>query len=218
MKVFSYKQINLPDITRISSNGQRYYKTPSGKIYPSVSSVSSFDSRDDIAEWKERVGEKNAQIISEKASSRGTRIHSLCEDFLNNNDVTPDEEDIAVWNSIVPILCKIDNIYGLELPLYSDVLEVAGTADCIAYYDGKLSVIDFKTSRKPKRLEWIYGYIYQCVMYAVSFMELTGLYIGQIVIIVGVDNNEPQVFVEKVDDWINRVIKCRDRYHKFYNK
>jgi hypothetical protein len=55
-------------------------------------------------------------------------------------------------------------------------------------------------------------------MYAVSFMELTGLYIGQIVIIVGVDNNEPQVFVEKVDDWINRVIKCRDRYHKFYNK
>ena len=218
MNIFSYNKISLPSITRISNNGQRYYKTPSGRIYPSVSSVSSFDSRDDIAEWKERVGEKNAAIISEKASSRGTRIHSLCEEFLKNNDVNPEDDDIEVWDSIVPILCNIDGIYGLELPLYSDILEVAGTADCIAYYNGKLSVIDFKTSRKPKRLEWIRGYIYQCVMYAVSFMELTGLYIDQVVIIIGVDNNEPQVFVEKVDDWINRVIKCRDRYYNFYNK
>lgn len=218
MKIFNHKKINLPSIERISHNGQRYYKTPGGRIYPSVSSVSSFDSREDIEEWRDRVGEKNATLISEKASSRGTRIHSLCEDFLKNEIVNPEEDDTFVWNSIAPILCNIDDIYGIELPLYSDILEVAGTTDCIAYYNGKLSVIDFKTSKKPKRLEWIRGYIYQCVMYAVSFMELTGLYIDQIVIIIGVDNNEPQVFVEKVDDWVNRVIKCRDRYFKYYNK
>ena len=117
-----------------------------------------------------------------------------------------------MWNSILPELRKIDNVHCLESPLYSDHLQVAGTVDCIAEYEGKLSVIDFKTSKRIKSREDIYNYFMQCAAYAVAFEERTGISVPRIVIIMGVDDENTLIFKEKRDDWIGNFIELRKYY------
>ena len=117
-----------------------------------------------------------------------------------------------IFGRIRPYLEKIDNIHALETPLYSDHLEVAGTVDCIAEYEGKLSVIDFKTSSKPKTRDHIHGYFMQTAAYAVAFEELTGIPVGRLVIIMGIDDNPTKIFVEKRDDWIDGFKSLRLEY------
>jgi genome maintenance exonuclease 1 len=163
-------------------------------------------------EWRKKVGEAEANRISSRAANRGTRIHTLCEDYLNGKDARPDLFDSEVFKSIVPYLDNIDNIHALESPLYSHHLQVAGTVDCIAEYKGKLRIIDFKTSSKLKNRDWIHGYFMQTSAYAVMFEELTGIPVGRMLILIGVDNEEPQVFEEKRDDWIGEFKVLRKEY------
>jgi genome maintenance exonuclease 1 len=165
-----------------------------------------------ILAWRKRVGEEEANRISTQAANRGTRIHSLCESYLKNETVTPDMFDHHTWNSILPELSRINNIHALETPLYSDHLEVAGTVDCIAEYEGKLAVIDFKTSKRVKSRDDISNYFMQCAAYAVAFEERTGLPVGNLVIIMAVDDHEPLIFKEKRDTWINKFIQLREQY------
>jgi len=122
-----------------------------------------------------------------------------------------------MWGTVVPELHNINNIRCLESGLYSDHLEVAGTVDCIAEYKGKLAVIDFKTSRKVKKREWISNYFMQCAAYSVAFEELTGIPVPKLVVIMGVDDNPVQVFEERRDDWIGEFIKLRKEYKTLYN-
>jgi genome maintenance exonuclease 1 len=119
-----------------------------------------------------------------------------------------------MWNSILPELEKIDNVHCLESPLYSDHLQVAGTVDCIAEYEGKLSVIDFKTSKRIKSREDIHNYFMQCSAYAVAFEERTGISVPRIVIIMGVDDENTLIFKEKRDDWIGNFIELRKYYRE----
>jgi genome maintenance exonuclease 1 len=152
-----------------------------------------------IAEWRKRVGNEEANKISGRASARGTRIHSLCEAYLRNEQCEPDIFDKELFGSISQWLEDIDNIHALEDPLYSDYLEVAGTVDCIGEFQGKLSVIDFKTSSKPKDRDDIHNYFMQTAAYAVAFEERTGIPIGRLVIIknVSMSKNDILYFTNK---------------------
>jgi genome maintenance exonuclease 1 len=199
-------------LERITTPEVRLYKTPSGKSYPSVTSVTGLHTAKGIAEWRKRVGAEEANRISSKASARGTRIHQYCEDYLRGKIFEADMFDLEMFNSIKFLLDSIDNIHALETPLYSDHLQVAGTVDCIAEFQGKLSVIDFKTSSKPKDRDDIYNYFMQCAAYSVAFEERTGIPIGRLVIIMAVDNDDPRWFIEKRDNWIGGFKKLRLDY------
>lgn len=216
--VFQHIPHDIPKLVRVDSTGGRVYQTPSGKAYPSVTSVLGLLGKAEIQEWRKRVGEEEANRISSRAARRGTAIHSLCEDYLLNKDVKPGLFDLETFASISPYLDRINNIYCLETQLYSDYLQVAGTVDCIAEYEGKLSVIDFKTSKRVKTRDDIHGYFMQTSAYAVMFEELTGIPVGRLVIIMAVDDDKPIVFKEKRDDWINRFIELREDYSKLMNK
>jgi genome maintenance exonuclease 1 len=211
MKTFIHH--DFPKLERDTSpDGTRVYKTPSGRAYPSVTTVTSLHNAEGIAKWRARVGAEEANRISSRASARGTRIHSLCEAYLRNEVCEPDIFDRELFGSITPWLGDIDNIHALESPLYSDFLQVAGTVDCIGEFQGKLSVIDFKTSSKPKDRDDIYNYFMQTAAYAVSFEERTGIPIGRLVIIMAVDNDDPRLFIEKRDNWIGGFRKLRLDY------
>jgi genome maintenance exonuclease 1 len=193
------------------------YETPDGASYPSVTTVMSYLSKDSIKAWRERVGEEEANKISNQASTRGTKIHDLCEQILLNNDVTLDKLsllDKQMFNEFRPFLDRIDNIHALETALYSHHLRLAGRVDCIAEYEGTLSVIDFKTSRKPKKKEWISNYFMQCTAYAIMFEEITKIPIPQIVLMIAVEGSEPQMFVEKRDNYAEQLLDLRLDYER----
>lgn len=211
MKTFIHHDFEKLDRTT-APNGSRVYKIPSGKLYPSVTTVTGLHAAQGIAQWRARVGEAEANRISAKASARGTRIHQYCEDYLLGNIFEADMFDLEMFNSIKPLLDQVDNIHCLETPLWSDFLQVAGTVDCIADFQGKLSVIDFKTSSKPKDRDDIHSYFMQTAAYAVAFEERTGIPIGRLVIIMAVDSDDPRWFIEKRDNWIGGFRKLRLDY------
>jgi genome maintenance exonuclease 1 len=219
MKImFNHIQHDIPKLVRVDSPEGRKYQTPSGKSYPSVTSIVGLLGKEAIREWRARVGEEEANRVSARAARRGTDVHSLCENYLLNKEVKPGLFDIEAFNSIKPLLNRINNIHCLETQLFSDYLQVAGTVDCIAEFDGRVSVIDFKTSRRIKNRDDIHGYFMQTSAYAVMFEELTKIPVDRLVIIMSVDDEAPLLFIEKRDDWIGQFIELRNDYSKLYNK
>jgi genome maintenance exonuclease 1 len=216
MKTFIHH--DFPKLKRDTApDGTRVYNTPSGKSYPSVTTVTGLHTAKGIADWRRRVGDEEANRISARASARGNRIHSLCEAYLRNERCEPDIFDRELFESISFWLEDIDIIHALESPLYSDFLQVAGTVDCIAEFQGKLSVIDFKTSSKPKDRDDIHNYFMQTSAYAVAFEERTGIPVGRLVIIMAVENDDPRLFIEKRDNWIGGFRKLRLDYKNLNN-
>lgn len=208
---------SVVEIDTVTVNGKRYYATPEGNRYPSITTVLSILSKESIQAWRKRVGYEEAKRISTQAARRGTKIHSMCEDYLNNeldlNKYLP--SDKQTFMSLKPVLDKnISNIHAQEIALWSDYLKVAGRCDCIAEWGGKLSVIDFKTSRKLKQKEHISSYFQQTSAYAVMYEERTGIPISQIVVLIAVDDEDPQIFVEKRDDHIWDCVDTIARYYE----
>jgi PD-(D/E)XK nuclease superfamily len=205
----------LPELQSETINDKRYYTTPSGEKYPSITTVLSSLSRDSIAAWRKKVGEEEANRISRTASNRGTKIHSIAEAYLNNDpqymrDVMPNHKETFL--TIRPLLDKIDNIWYQECALYSDILKVAGRVDCIGEYDGVLSVIDFKTSSRVKKKEDITSYFLQTTFYALALEEMIGNPVNQIVIIMSVDDHSPLVFVEQTENYIDELVRVVKAY------
>lgn len=207
----------IPSLVRIDGQGDRLYQTPDGHKYPSVTSVVGLHSQQAIQEWRQAVGAEQADKITKRASLRGTEIHSLCEQYIKTGSASPGMFDVDMFNTIKPHLDLIDNVHAIETPLYSHHLQVAGTVDCIAEYDGKLSIIDFKTSSRVKSRDDIHSYFMQTAAYAVAFEELTRIPVGRLVIIMGVDNNQALIFKEKRDSWIGEFIKLREEYRRCKN-
>ncbi len=205
----------LPTLNQINENGKRFYETAHGRKYPSITTVLSQYNIKSIMEWRARVGTEEANRIASKAATRGTKLHKICEDYINNEIPvfkTPLEREL--FSSIKPHLHRINNVYAQELRMYSDHLRVAGTVDCIGEFDGKLSVIDFKTSNYEKQKEKIENYFMQCSGYAVMFEELFNIPVSQIVVVIAVEDGSPQVFVERRDNYIEDLIALRDQYEK----
>lgn len=213
--MFIHEFVELTPLSTTTIDGKRHYQTPDGQVYPSVTTITSLHGKEGILEWRKRVGEEEANKISNKAATRGTRVHKLCEDYLNNNLVLDGAmpNSIALFKQMQPYLDKyIGKVYGIECPLYSHHLRVAGKSDCIAQFDGKNAVVDFKTANKPKQEHWIQNYFMQCAAYAVAFEERTGIPVPRIAIVVAVEGDSPQLFVKKRDDYVDMFISYRKQY------
>jgi len=199
--MFNHVPANLTPLERETIDGVRYYKVPDEDEFlklVSITSVTSHYNREKFAKWRKKVGEKKANEITRKATSRGTDMHTLTEHYLLNEDL-PKVQPLSeyLYKIAKPTLDKIDNIHSLEGSLYSKELGVAGTVDCIAEYEGELAVIDFKTSKAPKPREWIDGYFVQAAAYACMYYERTGIAVKKLVIIMACEDGECVVYEER---------------------
>jgi genome maintenance exonuclease 1 len=198
---FNHVDIILPKLERETIDGVRYYKVPDLEELlrlVSITSVTSHKNRQFFAKWRKKVGEEEADKITRQATSRGTDMHTLVEHLLKNEDL-PEVQPLSqfLFKIAKPDLNRINNIHALESSLYSKILGVAGTVDCIAEFDGELAIIDFKTSKKPKPREWIEHYFVQCAAYACMFYELTNIPVKKLVIIMACENGECIVYEER---------------------
>jgi len=207
IRMYNHKTIKLPEIKATTTDGVRLYETPEGNKYPSITTVLSVRNKKGLFEWRKRVGEDVANYVARKAATRGTHVHHMCEDYLNNDF---DEEKhkkkflpYVLFNQLrESVLQKIDNIHAQECGLYSDKYKVAGRVDCIAEYDGKLSIIDFKTSSKERSDDWNESYYIQASAYAEMFEERTEIAINQVVILVVTEDGVVQEFVKNKTEFL----------------
>lgn len=219
--MFKHTLVEFDELETVTEDKKRFYLTPEGNKYPSVTTVCSLATIDSIKKWRKRVGNEQANKISSKASSRGTKVHKLVEDYVNNKDL--DFENVLpvnlfMFKQIKPILdTYLENVYAIECPLYSDYLETAGRVDCIGTFKGKPAIIDFKTANKRKQRSWIHNYFMQEAAYAVMFEERTKIPISRIVTVIAVEQDEPQLFIEKRDDYINLFQQYRTLYKEKYS-
>jgi genome maintenance exonuclease 1 len=215
VKNFNHVGSELQDLQTENINGKRHYVTPDGNQYISITSLLSELSKEGIQKWRERVGETEANRISTKASRQGTAVHSLCESYIKNEQDFLTESMphlVEMFESIQSLLDRIDNVHVIEGALYSDELQLAGRTDLIAEFDGNLSVIDYKTSRKIKNWEMCHSYFMQGAFYAHAYEERTGIPINNIVIIMAVENEEPLLFRETKNRWIPPLNQVRHKY------
>ena len=205
MKNFDHVKLNgeLPEITTESIKGKRFYVTPEGNKYPSITTVLSDRNKEGIVKWRESVGNDVANQVMRQAASRGTAVHTLIENYLNNEELS--KQDVLPVALFVTMKSELDNINNIRIQeggLYSDKLGVAGRVDCIAEYKGKISVIDFKTSTKEKKEEWVENYFIQgsayCEMYEERFLQP----IEQVVILIVTEDGAVQTFIKDKRDYL----------------
>ena len=216
---FGGRNLAVPKLEQINENGTRVYATPDGSRYPSVTTILSEHGREALDRWRDRIGHAEAAKIGARAAARGTKLHSYTENYLKNEPIDFGLNIFTqeLFNTFLPVLDPINNIHCQETRMFSHHLRLAGTADCIAEYNGVLSVIDFKTASKSKQHDWIHSYFMQCSAYAVMYEEMTGIPVPQLVILIAVEDRDPQVFVEKRNNWVPGLLKYRDLYEHTYN-
>lgn len=196
--MFNHVELDLPKLSRTTIDGVRYYNAPNSKKLVAITSVISHYKKDFFTKWRKRVGEAEADRIVKRSTSRGTDAHTLIETYLHNIPELPEVQPISkhLFYIARPTLDRINNIHALEGSLYSEVLGIAGTCDCIAEFDGELAIVDFKTSKEPKPVEWIEGYFVQCAAYAAMLYEMTDIKVKKFVIIMTCENGDCVVYEE----------------------
>ena len=203
MNNFLHKPIEIDNkLKEVTVDGKRFYETPGG-IFPSVTSVVGWDKQNFFAEWRRINPEESRRVLA-----RGTKLHSLIESYLNNeildfDNMLPNFK--VLFNQIKPELDKIQNIVAIETPLWSKTLGLAGRTDCIAEYDGKLSIIDFKASSKEKRKQDVESYFTQATAYALMFQERTGIIVENFAILISCEDGLTQVFQNKPIKYVKKL-------------
>ena len=204
-----FERFELPSET---INDYRYYTTPTGEKYPSVTTViGKYSDKRGLHEWRKRVGEAEANRVSTQAASRGTRVHTILEKYVMNDPTYLD--GIMPTNKVMFMDMKkildesVDEVYGVEHPLYSHKLRTAGKTDLVARFNGIKSIVDFKTASREKTEDFITGYFLQSTCYAMMISERTGVHVPQIAILIGVDGYGAQLFVKKTVDYVPAVLK-----------
>ena len=205
--MFNHVQISLPEVTTETINRKRFYVTPEGEKYPSITTVLSNRKKEGLFEWRKRVGNDVANYVARTSASRGTKVHHMCEDYLNNEfDEEKHKKDFlpfCLFNQLKDqALCNLNNIYAQEAGLYSDKYKVAGRVDCVAEYKDTLSIIDFKTSTRERSDDWNENYYIQGSAYAEMFEERTKIKIDQVVILVVTEDGTVQEFVKSKQDYL----------------
>lgn len=201
MEFLHEDRFEVHSIEAVTTDSGRRYKIPNGDMYESVTTAlgNQPGKKEGLMEWRRRVGEAEANRISRKAAGRGTAVHQIIEDYLNNledpiKDKMPDA--VMMFKQLQPILDKsISKVYMQEAPLWSYKYRLAGRVDCVADIKGKLSVVDFKTSMKPKKREWVTDYFLQTAAYSHMIGEMYGDTVEQTVIFIAVEDRDPQIFV-----------------------
>ena len=211
----------LPPLKAKTSDVGRFYTNlETNESYPSITTVLGAQSKQGILEWKKRVGEDVANHISNQAATRGTAVHNMVEDHLNNINVDEVEKykkqflPRMMFNVLKPELTKINNIRLQEAAMYSSDYTVAGRVDCIGEYDGVLSVIDFKTSTKEKSEDWIENYFIQGSAYSQMYKEHFGEEVPQIVILITTEQGTTQVFKKKPEDYLGKLKQYVEEFYK----
>lgn len=196
----------------------RFYITPEGKRYPSITTVLGSVEKPWLESWKQSLGPAKASAETKRAADRGTAVHDMAEKYLNN-DPTPTAghtvEHIADFNKLKLKLNKVDNIWTQESALWSDLLQCAGRVDCVAEYNGKLCIIDFKTSTNDKNIDQVQDYFLQTTAYALMFEERYGVQIDDVVIIMSVEKGAMALlFRQPIEPYIAPLIARLNTYHK----
>ena len=214
MSTFRFKHIetDLPELTTKSIGRKRYYITPDGNEYPSITTVLSNRGKEGLSKWRKRVGNDVANYISQKAIKRGTAVHHMCEDYLNNVSFTEPNWWLEKQKTFLPfclfnqlrngVLQRINNIHAQECGLYSDKYGIAGRVDCIAEYNRVLSIIDFKTSTSERNDEYNENYYIQTAAYAEMYEERTGIPTDQIIILVVTEDGTVQEFIKSKQEYL----------------
>ena len=223
MKTFELLDYGFESLPTENVDGKRYYITPTGEKYPSVTSVTGLLSRDGIKKWRKRVGAETANKISTQAARHGTSAHQLFEDYIKNDNfeekfkgAMPTTQQAFI--SLEKELNQIGTVHALEAPLYSHELQLAGRVDCIAeYFGNEISIIDFKTSRNPKERKWIQNYFIQETAYAKMFEELTGKKVHSLITMIAVSDGSSQLFIEQPNsDYVDQLQELRSQYRTEY--
>ena len=224
MKHYTHKPVEIQKLTTQTINFKRFYQAPNGILYPSITTVLSTRKKEGLFEWRKKVGNEVANYVARTSANRGTAVHHMCEDYLNNYPIDWPDKWKEHEKKFLPyclfkqlkktVLEKIDNIRSQECTLFSSKYRVAGRVDCIAEYDGELSIIDFKTSTKERNDEYNENYYIQAAAYAEMFEEQTGTPIEQIVILVVTEDGVVQEFVKKKYDYIPLLIESIDNFTK----
>jgi genome maintenance exonuclease 1 len=214
---FKHIPINFTPSQLIEKDEGHFYRTPTGEIYPSITTMlhktQSEEKQQSLETWKKQ--EIAANYITEEAALIGSQTHKLIENYLHG---IPAEENFrllseAHFSNLLPFVNKINDIHGTEMQLYSHKMKLAGTTDCIAKYDGNLSVIDYKTKRSNQKEEWLTDHFIQATSYGLMFEELTGIKIDQIVILISSEKNTRMEFVKKPKDYLDLLYA---RINQFY--
>ena len=222
MKSFNHVKLSELDFDLESTTTEkgRVYKVPGGELYPSITTVLSAYNKKAIMEWRQRVGEEKANEISRKASGRGTKLHNTVEKYLLNEmtdmklqTMMPDIKEMF-FDMRKIIDENIGDIYGIEQPLYSHKLKLAGRCDCIAEWNGELAIVDWKTASRTKDKDHITNYFMQATAYAEMFEERTGKAIDTIVVAISVQSESPQLFVEEKSKYLSPLIEYNERYER----
>ncbi len=204
-------------MTRVQENGKRFYQTPEGQKYPSVTTVTGLLTRDHIKLWRERVGEEVANKISTSAAKRGTRMHSLFEQYLRAEEPVffYNIMESSMFEAVQPVLDDIIPI-ALEAGMYSNSLQMAGQVDCVGVWGDELAIIDFKTSAKYKEEYMADPWFHQMTAYAIMVEELTGEVVDRIVAVVGVDGGGCQVFEADPREYVDKLYSLRNQYRNLH--
>ena len=215
-KRFEHKIIPFEPLKdEMTDQGRVYILPDQSRVFSVTTRLGQAMPKEHLIEWRERVGEEEANKVTNLATARGTAVHALCENYLLNKPEYPDNSmpvNIHLFKTIKPILDKhISTVYAIEAPLYSTSLKTAGRVDLIAKWDTKPAIIDFKTSNKTKTKENILSYFLQTTCYAMMFEELTGVKLDTIVIIIAVEDDHPQVFIEKTTNYRQKVLEIFQR-------
>lgn len=204
-----FKQQLLPEIKleTINDQGKRYYITPEGNKYRSVTTALSSINAKQIAEWRAKVGEEQATKISTAASTRGTKLHKICEDYVIGNELKISPIQMMMFEPIKNYLDEhLDLVYGVELALYSNTLQLAGRCDLVGRLHGLPCVIDFKTSSRPKKEQWITNYFYQTTAYAQMVSERYNLLCKWLCILIVTPEGDLQVYYRPVKDYYKGLV------------
>ena len=208
----------LPTVKGKNIDGFRFYSI-GDKNYPSITTVLGAIPKPGLDAWRKNVGEEAAKWEMNRAARRGSATHTLVEQYLKGE--TPSIRDVlplGMFRLLKPYLEQIDNIHCLETIMYSNKLTVAGQVDCIAEYNGKLSVIDFKTANKERVDSWNENYYIQCTAYAHMYEELFGTPIDQIVILQAGEDGSAKSFIKNKADYEEKLGKAIKDFYKYYEE
>ena len=197
---------------------KRFYVTPEGNEYPSITTVLSPRNKEGLMKWRKKVGEKVATHIANKAAVRGSKVHKMCEDYLNGSDMEKHKKDFLPYCLFNELKDKtfdnINEVIAQEVTLYSDKYKVAGRTDLIANYRNELSIVDFKTSTNERKDSYNENYYIQTSAYAEMFEELTGNSINQIVILVVTEDGIVQEFIKDKKEYIPLLEETLNEWYK----
>ena len=221
MKKFNFVKLDetiLPTAKGKNQDGFRFYSID-GKNFPSVTSVLGIKKKKELANWRQSIGENVANWEMGRAARRGKSTHTLVEQYLKGE--TPSERSVlplGLFKLMRPYVDQIDNIHMIEQVMYSKELGLAGQTDCIAEYNGKLSVIDFKTANKERKESWIDNYFLQCTAYATMYKELYGKNIDQIVVLIASEDGAMQSFIKETKDYMEPLKKSIEEFYKYFHE